>query len=67
MPSFWLTLGLAFGLMLILEGIFPFAAPAAWKAAFSRLAELSVGQIRAAGLVALLVGLLMFMAVFWLH
>ncbi len=50
------TVGLALALMLVLEGIMPFAAPAKWREMFSRLLELSDGQIRFIGLALILSG-----------
>lgn len=47
----------AFGLMLVLEGLLPFAAPAAWRDAFRRLIALSDGQLRFLGLVSMVIGL----------
>lgn len=56
------TLGLAFALMLVLEGLMPFLAPAAWRDMFRRVIELNDGQIRFIGLAAILVGL----GLFWI-
>ena len=53
------TLLLAFALMLVLEGVVPFLAPAAWRDAFHRLTQLSDGQIRFMGLTAMLLGLIL--------
>ena len=55
------TLLLAFALMLVLEGIMPFIAPAAWRETFSRLVQLSDGQIRFIGLTSMLIGLVLLM------
>ena len=52
---------LAFALMLILEGILPFLAPKAWKETFSRLIQLTDGQIRFVGITTMLVGLVLLM------
>jgi uncharacterized protein YjeT (DUF2065 family) len=49
----------ALGLMLVLEGVMPFFFPAKWKDAFQRMIQLSDGQIRFIGLVALLCGLML--------
>ncbi len=57
------TLWLAFGLMLIVEGIFPFASPQGWRDKMAQLLSLEDGQIRFFGLVCVLAGLLM---VWWL-
>jgi uncharacterized protein YjeT (DUF2065 family) len=51
------TLGLAFALMLVLEGLMPFIAPARWRELFRRLLELSDGQIRFFGLTSIAIGL----------
>ncbi len=49
----------ALALMLVLEGILPFLAPAAWREAFSRMIRLKDGQLRFMGLVSMLAGLLL--------
>jgi uncharacterized protein YjeT (DUF2065 family) len=54
------TLALAFGLMLVLEGLLPLMAPAAWRQMFQRVTELNDGQIRFFGLLAVLGGALLF-------
>ncbi len=48
---------LAFALMLILEGLLPFAAPRLWRETFRRALELTDGQLRFVGLISLGVGL----------
>ena len=53
------TLLMAFALMLVIEGLFPFLAPSAWRETFRRLMQLSDGQIRFFGLTSMLVGLLL--------
>ncbi len=55
------TLLLAFALMLVLEGLMPFIAPAAWRETFRRLIQLSDGQSRFVGLTSMLVGLILLM------
>jgi hypothetical protein len=47
----------AFALMLVIEGVLPFTAPKLWREAFRRLTEMSDGQIRFAGLMSMVVGL----------
>lgn len=44
------SIGLALALMLVLEGLMPLLAPAAWRDMFRRLLSLSDGQIRFIGL-----------------
>jgi uncharacterized protein YjeT (DUF2065 family) len=53
------TLWVAFGLMLIFEGIFPFMSPQSWRDKMAQLMVLQDGQIRFFGLACILVGLLM--------
>ena len=49
----------AFALMLVLEGLLPVAAPAAWRNTMLKVAGLAEGQIRFIGLTAILVGLIL--------
>ncbi|PQA84064.1 DUF2065 domain-containing protein [Limnohabitans sp. TS-CS-82] len=53
------TLWVAFGLMLIFEGVFPFMSPQGWRDKMAQLMVLQDGQIRFFGLVCVMVGLLM--------
>jgi len=53
------SLLMAFGLMLVLEGVLPLLAPVAWKQTFKRMLEFSDGQLRFVGLASMLAGLLM--------
>lgn len=55
------SLLLAFALMLVLEGLMPFIAPAAWRDTFRRLIQFSDGQIRFIGLTSMIVGLILVM------
>lgn len=48
---------LVLGLVLVLEGLLPLAAPGAWRDFFVRVATMRDGQIRFMGLVATAVGL----------
>lgn len=50
---------LAIGLVLVIEGLLPFAAPAAWRQTMARVALLKDGQIRFMGFAALCAGLLL--------
>lgn len=56
------TLGLALALMLVIEGIVPLVAPAAWREIFRRVTELKDGQIRFFGLASIASGL----SLYWL-
>ena len=42
--------------VMILEGLLPFLAPRLWRDTFAKLVELSDGQIRFVGLIAIVVG-----------
>ncbi len=55
------TLTIAFALMLVIEGVMPFVAPALWRETFARLVQLSDGQIRFIGLTSMLIGLVLLM------
>ena len=45
-------------LVLVIEGVLPFAAPRLWRSTFLRLTRLSDGQLRFVGLAAIAVGLI---------
>ena len=53
----WTTLGLAFAMMLVIEGLLPLFAPNSWREMFRRVTELRDGQIRFFGLASVLLGL----------
>ncbi|WP_394777701.1 DUF2065 domain-containing protein [Undibacterium sp.] len=57
---------LAFGLMLILEGLLPFAFPRQWRKTWERIAQFSDGQIRFLGLLLGVCGLLIVVIVSFL-
>lgn len=59
MLSQWM---LALGLMLVLEGLLPFALPASWRSVFRKITEMSDGQIRFVALVAIIGGLALIFA-----
>jgi uncharacterized protein YjeT (DUF2065 family) len=52
------SLWTALALLLILEGLLPFAAPRIWRDGFRRLTELTDGQLRFIGMISVCVGLL---------
>lgn len=52
------SLVVALGLMLLVEGIFPFLFPRQWRETFIRITQLADGQIRFIGLVASVCGAL---------
>ena len=51
-------LGVALGLILIIEGLMPFISPSLWKDVFKRILEMRDGQIRFFGLILMILGLL---------
>jgi uncharacterized protein YjeT (DUF2065 family) len=59
MLEYWLA---AFGLMLVLEGMMPFAFPALWRMTLRRISHLQDGQLRFVGLSMMIAGALI---VFW--
>ena len=48
----------ALALVLVVEGLLPLLAPRAWREGVRRLQELSDGQLRFIGLLAIVIGLL---------
>ena len=52
------TLWTALALLLILEGLLPFAAPRVWREGFRHLTELTDGQLRFIGMMSVGVGLI---------
>lgn len=55
------SLVMAFGLMLVLEGVLPFLTPRTWRQTFQRMIALSDGQLRFVGLASMMGGLLLLM------
>jgi hypothetical protein len=53
------TLLVAFGLMLVIEGLLPFMAPRIWRDTFRRVTEMADGQLRFVGLTSIIIGLVM--------
>ena len=51
--SDWLA---AIGLLLVIEGVLPFAAPAAWREGFRRVLDLRDGQLRFIGAASMMGG-----------
>lgn len=52
-------LWIALGLVLVLEGLFPFLSPQGWRRMFSQLLQLTDQQVRQCGLVCLVLGLVL--------
>lgn len=59
MPDFGLVLGVAFALLLIVEGIGPFAFPNRWRLTLQQLSQLPERSLRILGLVMMIAGLLL--------
>ncbi len=55
----WSDLFTAFALVLVLEGILPFAIPDAWRRIMTQAAEMDNGQLRVAGAAMMLLGLIL--------
>ncbi len=53
---------IALGLVLILEGIVPLVFPAVWKDTFRRITPLEDGQLRFIGLMAVVCGVVVLLA-----
>ena len=53
------SLLLAIALMLIIEGMFPFVFPSAWRETFRKIAERPTHHIRVGGLIVMLLGLIL--------
>jgi uncharacterized protein YjeT (DUF2065 family) len=53
----------ALALMLVIEGVLPFVAPALWRETFRRVTEMSDGQLRFIGLGSMLAGVVLLMLV----
>jgi uncharacterized protein len=54
---------LAVALVLVLEGLLPFAQPALWRRVFEQATRLSDGQLRFLGLSSIALGLLILLAI----
>jgi len=52
----------ACALVLVIEGLLPLIAPRTWREAFRRLTELSDGQLRFIGLIAIAIGVIALIA-----
>ncbi len=53
------TLWLALALVLVVEGLFPFASPGGWRRMFAQLLQLPDSQIRMFAMVSISLGLLL--------
>ncbi|GAA5785212.1 hypothetical protein GCM10007860_18920 [Chitiniphilus shinanonensis] len=57
------SIGLALALVMVFEGILPFAVPQLWKRSMQQLASLDDGKVRLFGFLSLMAGLLLALAV----
>jgi uncharacterized protein len=53
------TLWLALGLVLMIEGLFPFLSPGRWRRMFTQILQLNDGQLRFFGMCSLIAGLVL--------
>lgn len=60
----WQDLAAAVGLMLVIEGILPFANPRGFREALRLIAEADDGALRVIGLVSMVAGVLL---VYWVR
>ena len=56
MDNFWVEIGRAFALMLVLEGLLPFLYPAKWREILRSVAASSDNLIRSIGFITMLSG-----------
>jgi uncharacterized protein YjeT (DUF2065 family) len=56
---FWTEILTACALLLVLEGILPFVGPSRYKQLVAQIVRLSDNQLRAAGLTAMIAGLVL--------
>ena len=59
----WHDLVRAFGLVLVLEGLWPFLSPARWRSAILRVSALDDRMLRGFGLAMMICGLIVLQAV----
>lgn len=59
MPLDWADLLGALALLLVIEGLLPFANPAGMKRALARIAEIGDRELRVAGFMTMLTGLVL--------
>jgi len=56
---YWMEILTACALLLVLEGILPFVGPSRYKQMVAQIVRLSDNQLRAAGLTAMIAGLVL--------
>lgn len=55
----WNDLLAALAIYLVLEGLFPFLSPSRWRESMAMIARLPERQLRVAGLISMLAGLML--------
>lgn len=55
----WHELAIAFCLLLVLEGLLPFAAPRQWRAMLATVSQADDRQLRLTGLASMLTGVIL--------
>jgi uncharacterized protein len=63
-PSLWQWLGIAFALLLIVEGIMPFLNPSYFRDHLHRISQLNNSQLRTIGFLSMVFGLIL---LYWVH
>ncbi len=58
MDSFWIEIGRAFALMLVIEGLLPFASPRRWRGMLSTISNSGDQAVRTVGLASMVLGLI---------
>jgi uncharacterized protein YjeT (DUF2065 family) len=62
----WIDLARALALVMVLEGLVPFASPKRIRAVFTRISTLDDRALRMLGLVSMMLGLIGLQAIRWL-
>jgi len=62
--SLWQSLGMAFALVLVIEGLLPFVSPRGWREAVMAVAGLSDAVLRRTGLISMVSGVFL---LYWIH
>lgn len=52
----WEQLGIAFALLLVIEGILPFLNPSGWQKTLRTISEMPTKKVRLVGLLSMVVG-----------
>ena len=55
----WSTLGRAFALVMVIEGLMPFAAPSLWRRTLFTIAQLENRQLRLIGVLSMVAGVVL--------